>query len=153
MISSQCKIDLSIEPQVIGRWDRGRIDQVLVNLISNALKYASGKPIHIELKHLKCGTAQILVRDEGNGIPKEHQARIFEKFERAITSRNISGLGLGLFITRQIVEGHRGTISVQSEVGQGASFAVILPLEYSDLQHGLPMNGIDRNPSRENENG
>ena len=138
LTSSQCKLDLSIEPQVKGKLDRGRIDQVLVNLISNALKYAAGKPIHIELKNLRTGTAQIFVRDEGSGIPKEHQARIFEKFERAISSRNISGLGLGLFITRQIVEGHHGTISVQSEVGQGTSFAVILPLEYSDLQQSNP---------------
>jgi len=72
--------------------------------------------------------ATLTVQDHGPGIPKEKQSRIFERFERNTASRNISGLGLGLFIVRQIIEGHQGTIRVESKEGHGTKFVIELPL-------------------------
>lgn len=107
--------------------DPFRIDQVLTNLISNALKYASGKPIHVSLdaddKHVF-----IRVQDFGMGIAKDKIHLIFNRFERAAAETNISGLGLGLYITKSIVDAHHGTIQVDSELKQGTTFTVILPL-------------------------
>jgi signal transduction histidine kinase len=75
--------------------------------------------------------ATIIVEDRGPGIPAEHQARIFERFERGASSSGTSGLGLGLFIVKEIVDAHRGSIAVDSRVGEGARFTVTLPL-YED---------------------
>lgn len=124
---ARCQLELRVEPGLTAVWDRSRMEQVLVNLLSNAIKYAPGSPIHISAS-AEGPLARLMVRDFGPGIPKDHQARIFERFERATVTRNISGLGLGLFIAREIVEGHQGTIHVESETGQGASFVVCLPL-------------------------
>lgn len=104
-----------------------RIGQMMTNLVSNAIKYGDGQPIHIELTSSK-GRAQITVSDKGPGVPKEKQDRIFERFERASSDEKISGLGLGLYITREIVLAHGGDIRLLSEKGQGASFTVELPL-------------------------
>jgi signal transduction histidine kinase len=111
---------------VVGDWDRYRLEQVVTNLITNAIKYGLGKPI--ELRTLKAGNQAVIeVQDQGIGIAPENQERIFERFERAVSADNISGLGLGLYITRQIVAAHDGAIRVRSELGQGATFAVVLP--------------------------
>jgi PAS domain S-box-containing protein len=109
-----------------GRWDPLRLDQVLANLLSNAIKYGGGQPITVTLGG---DTAQltIAVRDRGIGIEPEHQARIFERFERAVSAHNYGGFGLGLWICRRIVEAMEGAISVESAPGQGATFTVMLP--------------------------
>lgn len=112
---------------VSGKWDRHRLEQVVMNLLSNALKYGEGKPIDITIAK-EHGHALLRFRDHGIGISLEHQRRIFERFERAVSSRNFSGLGLGLWIAREIVEAHGGVIDVQSEPGNGAEFVVRLPL-------------------------
>jgi PAS domain S-box-containing protein len=109
-----------------GCWDRLRLDQVLTNLISNAIKYGAGKPITITLAGTQSGVS-LAVRDQGIGIPQEHQARIFGRFERAVSERYYGGFGLGLWITRQIVEAHGGTIRLTSQAGAGATFTVELP--------------------------
>lgn len=113
---------------VVGRWDRLRLGQVVTNLLSNAIKFGRGRPIEIEL----CADereAELQVRDDGEGIELEAQTRIFERFERATTVRRHPGMGLGLWITKQIVEACHGTISVASEIGRGCAFTVKLPRE------------------------
>jgi signal transduction histidine kinase len=122
-----CRVRMEIGPAIVGEWDRLRIDQVVTNLITNAAKYGPGKPIYVSVME-EAGEAKISIRDEGIGIAPEHHRRIFERFERAVEDSGISGLGLGLYITRQIVEAHGGSIQVESQVGQGASFIVTLPI-------------------------
>jgi signal transduction histidine kinase len=109
-----------------GSWDRLRLDEVLTNLVSNALKYGAGRPIAVEVE-VESGTVRIRVRDRGIGIAPEHQGRIFERFVRLVPERAYKGFGLGLWITRQIVEAHGGTIRVTSETGEGSVFVVELP--------------------------
>ena len=108
-------------------WDHFRIEQIIINLLSNAAKYGERKPVHVSLGR-ENGRAVLRVVDHGLGIAPEHQKRIFEQFERAVPSRKISGLGLGLFIASQIAEGHGGTIRVESAPGQGSTFTVELPV-------------------------
>jgi signal transduction histidine kinase len=105
--------------------DRNRVDQVVTNLVVNAVKYASGKPIHVEVA---AGDAlvRVVVRDEGPGISEMDQARIFGQFERAAPPA-ATGFGLGLWIAKSIVEAHGGRIDVASRPGQGATFTVELP--------------------------
>jgi signal transduction histidine kinase/ActR/RegA family two-component response regulator len=109
-----------------GLWDRERLDQVITNLVSNAIKFGGGKPIEVSIEPSDEG-ARLSVRDYGIGIEASDQARIFERFERAVSSRHFGGLGLGLWIVRQIVEAIGGTLSVQSEIGSGSIFRVELP--------------------------
>jgi signal transduction histidine kinase len=112
---------------VEGRWDGGRIEQVVVNLVVNALKYGPGKPVELTVT-ATAERARLTVRDYGIGIAPEAQARIFDRFERAVSSRHYGGLGLGLWISRQLVQAHRGGIRVESVPGEGATFIVELPL-------------------------
>lgn len=111
---------------VIGTWDRSRLDQVATNLISNAIKYGRGNPIDVTVRADE-EIARLEVRDRGIGIDVEHVARLFRRFERAVSSRQYGGLGLGLFIVRQIVEMHGGTVTVESVPEQGSTFTVTLP--------------------------
>jgi signal transduction histidine kinase len=109
-----------------GRWDRDRLDQVITNLISNAIKYGAGKPVWISLE--AGSTARIRVHDDGIGIAAADQQRIFERFERPAASANLGGVGLGLWIARELVLAHGGSISVESSPGHGSTFTVDLPL-------------------------
>ena len=115
-----------------GRWDRSRIDQLLTNLLANALSYGAGRPIDLTLAQTPGERVRITVLDRGIGIPADCLPHIFERFERATSTRHYGGLGLGLFIARQIVELHQGSISVRSELGRGSSFQVELPLQPTD---------------------
>ena len=121
------RLSVEVSPGLVAWWDRSRIEQVMVNLLSNAIKYAPGGALRISVTQ-RGGWATLIVQDSGPGIPRERQSQIFERFERATSSRSISGLGLGLFIVREIVRGHRGRVSVESEPGEGAKFIVELPL-------------------------
>jgi PAS domain S-box-containing protein len=123
--------------EVEGLWDPLRIEQVLTNIITNAVRYGQGKPIHIAVKRYR-NSVRISVKDHGPGIPKSDQSKIFERYERGILSREVSGLGLGLFITKQIVEAHEGRIWVESEFLHGATFFVDLPALPGP---GLPADG------------
>ncbi len=114
---------------MVGRWDRLRIGQVITNLVSNAIKFGRGHPIDVEVNVDTEGdrSACVRVRDGGIGIPPEQRARIFDRFERAPAERHYPGLGLGLWIAKQIVDASSGTITVESEVGVGSTFTVRLP--------------------------
>jgi signal transduction histidine kinase len=123
-----CEVRLEVEEEVWGRWDAMRVDQIVVNLLTNAIKYGLGKPIHVQLQR-RGERVQLVVKDQGIGISEEAQARLFRKFERAVPSQHYGGLGLGLYISRTLVEAMGGTIQVDSRLGEGATFTVTLPCE------------------------
>jgi len=108
--------------------DAYRLEQVVLNLLENAIKYGQGNPVDARLA--SDGAFAVLeVTDRGIGISPDSLARIFEKYERAVSIENISGLGLGLYISRAVVEQHGGAIEVRSRLGEGSVFTVRLPLE------------------------
>jgi PAS domain S-box-containing protein len=131
--STNSNVSLEAPVPVIGYWDRHRLEQTIIILLSNAFKYGAGKPVAITVEK-RAGTAIIKVRDQGLGIASDKQERIFEQFERAISSENISGFGLGLFIARNIVTQHKGTIQVESKLGEGTTFVVELPLSALEMR-------------------
>jgi two-component system sensor kinase FixL len=120
---SVLQLDLSRAP---GRWDRMRLEQVVTNLLLNASKFGQGKPIAVEVE-ADGPRARLRVSDQGMGIAPEHQARVFERFERAVPIANFGGLGLGLYVAHQVVTAHGGEIRVESLPGAGATFTVELP--------------------------
>lgn len=122
-----CSISLNLQSGVVGFWDRYRIEQVLENLMTNAIKYGSKKPIEISVSS-RGRMAIFSIHDHGIGIASGSFELIFQRFERAISSDSISGLGLGLYICRQIVEAHGGAVKVESKLGEGSTFTVELPL-------------------------
>ena len=109
-----------------GAFDASRIDQVLSNLLSNAIRYGRGRPIVVGVASVG-DNARFWVEDRGIGIAPEHQARIFQRYERAAPATNYAGLGLGLWISRQLVEAMGGTISVRSRLDVGSVFTVEVP--------------------------
>lgn len=131
-------IDLVVEKDSVGYWDKVRIEQVFTNVLNNAAKYAPGKPIHITLSNNN-HTAKILIRDEGPGIAPEIQDRIFNRFERGVSLENEGGLGLGLFISKQIIEAHGGKIYIESSSNLGTVFAIELPEEGKSLHESIPV--------------
>lgn len=128
---SGSRVETHADAAVVGRWDRLRVEQIVTNLLSNAIKYGAGKPIEVNVA-AEGGEARLLVRDQGLGIAADDVERIFERFERAGTGYH-DGLGLGLYIVRQIVELHGGSIRVASLPGRGAAFTVALPAETAAL--------------------
>ena len=140
LIESNTPLHLDIDENIIGRWDRSRIEQVVVNLVSNAIKYAPGKPIEIRTR-LAGEIARLEIADHGEGIPPEKHGIIFERFERVASPQHVTGLGLGLFIVKQIVEAHAGSITLDSDMGRGCTFIIMLPL----TQHGQTQ--LRRTPS------
>jgi signal transduction histidine kinase len=115
--------------EVLGRFDRNRMEQVITNLISNAIKYGKGNPVEINLSTSE-GFAVVRIKDNGIGIESKDHSRIFVRFERIVKSSDISGLGLGLWIVKRIVDQLNGSISVESEgLNKGSTFTLTIPTE------------------------
>jgi signal transduction histidine kinase len=114
---------------VVGNWDPGRLDQVLTNLISNAVKYSpDGGEVHVSVREAD-DEVRVAVRDQGIGIAKRDQSEVFQPFRRLhADARVITGTGLGLYISSQIVARHGGSIDLESHPGEGSTFTVRLPL-------------------------
>lgn len=126
---AQCTVNFRGEPGLVGNWDEFRLEQVLVNLLTNAIKHAPGKQIDVTTEPAEKGRARLVVRDRGPGIPKEYQPRIFQKFGKVVSSSDAGGMGLGLYISQQIAQAHGGELRLQSESGGGATFILDLPTE------------------------
>jgi signal transduction histidine kinase len=131
--SARCQLFVEAESESTGSWDKYKLEQVIANLLSNALKYGRGKPVHLRVHNGDDGV-RLSVQDRGIGIAKEHVSRIFGRFERAVSSRHYGGLGLGLYVASEIIEAHGGCILVQSEPGIGSTFTVLLPRESAHEQ-------------------
>lgn len=129
--NAECTLDVSGDCDFNVVWDRTRIEQVLTNLLTNAIKYAPGK-IEMTIKEDK-NHIVIAVHDHGQGIEKEKLATIFDRFERATSNESVSGLGLGLFIVKQIAEGHHGSVHVESKTNEGSTFSLRLPKDVTQF--------------------
>jgi signal transduction histidine kinase len=125
---SQGSLEIDSPSAAPGRWDRSRLDQMVSNLLSNAIKYGRAKPIRVRVE-TRPGSVVLRVADEGIGIARSDQDRVFGRFERAASPRHYGGLGVGLWIVKRIVEGSGGTIRVESEPGRGSTFIVELPVQ------------------------
>jgi signal transduction histidine kinase len=124
---ARCELRLSIEAGVIGTWDRVALEQITMNLMSNAIRYGAGRPVEISVASTG-GDATIEVRDYGEGISEVDRSRIFEHFESAVAPRGSKpGFGLGLWITRQLLVAHQGEITIESQPGVGSVFTASLP--------------------------
>jgi PAS domain S-box-containing protein len=123
-------IELDIDEQIQGEWDRYRLGQIVTNLVSNAIRHAPGTPIVISSKLVDGEKVELSIRDQGPGVPSEKLANIFERSERAPLQAGNRGLGLGLFITRGLVLAHHGDIHVDASCHKGARFVVELPLRF-----------------------
>ncbi len=124
---SGCEVDLRVEDEVVGLWDAIRVEQAITNLLMNALKYAKGTRITMSV-NTNGDQAIFTITDKGTGIDEEMQKEIFKPFQRGSNSQNTRGLGVGLFITKQIAEAHGGDISVHSRLEKGSTFTLSLPL-------------------------
>ncbi len=122
-----CALLLESATPVPGTWDRLRIEQVFMNLLGNAFKYGAGTPVEISVARVD-QDAIVKVKDQGPGVPEGDLERIFGRFERASSIRHYGGLGLGLYVSRQIVKAHGGTISAANRPGGGTVFTLHLPL-------------------------
>jgi signal transduction histidine kinase len=125
--AAETSVTFTADQPVVGNWDEFRIEQVISNLLTNALRYGGKDTIDVRV-YTQDGQARVEVQDRGIGISEENQRRIFQQFERVSAKTVVAGLGLGLFISEQIVTAHGGSITVESRIGEGALFRVCLPL-------------------------
>src|SRR6185436_4144575 len=125
--AAQCELCVELPEAVPGHWDRSRLEQVVTNLVSNAIRHAAPGRIDVSLG-IQGARARLVVKDSGSGIATTDLQRIFERFERATSRHERGGLGLGLFIAREIVLAHGGSISASSTLGAGSTFSVELPI-------------------------
>ncbi|AUX43458.1 protein kinase [Sorangium cellulosum] len=130
-------VSVRAEPSVVGSWDRSRLEQVVSNLLDNALKFGAGRPIEVSVAQ-KDGTAELVVQDQGIGIPPGRLPHVFERFERAVSSRHFGGLGLGLHVVKSIVEALGGAVRGESRPGEGSRFTVELPCEPPAASRAAP---------------
>jgi signal transduction histidine kinase len=132
-----CNLLLLPHPPVEGWWDEFRIEQVVVNLLTNALRYGGGGAVEVSVHQEGCH-AVIDVHDHGKGIAPDFIERIFEPYERGAKSGEPKGLGLGLYISRQLATSHGGKLTASSAPGQGATFSLTLPCTEPALQAVAP---------------
>lgn len=125
---SETEFVLEIDAEVEGHWDAFRIEQIIINLMTNAIRYGKGKPVHVSLV-MEGEHAVIKVADQGVGIAEHEQKKIFEAFERSGDNEVKAGLGLGLYISKKLAEAHAGEISVSSQKDSGSTFVLRLPLK------------------------
>jgi signal transduction histidine kinase len=121
---ARCPVAFSTRGDATGCWDRLRVEQICQNLLSNAIRFGAGRPIEVTIEADDV-TVTLRVQDHGVGIAPDQQARIFERFERGVEQRS-GGFGIGLWVVKNICVAMGGTISVSSEVGEGACFTVVL---------------------------
>jgi PAS domain S-box-containing protein len=124
---SRCELTCRAMGPILGTWDRLRVEQIVMNLLSNAFKYGAGAPVVLTAS-VETGEAVISVRDHGPGIPSADLERIFERFERGSPRRDQGGLGLGLYVSREITRAHGGAIAGRNLPDGGALFTVRLPI-------------------------
>ncbi len=122
---ARCKLTFTERGDSTGYWDRVRLEQICRNLLSNAIRFGAGRPVEV-LVDADQDFATLHVRDHGIGIAPDQQTRIFERFERGVEQRS-GGFGIGLWVVKNVCAALGGTISVESELGEGARFTVMLP--------------------------
>jgi signal transduction histidine kinase len=120
------QIEVAGDASVSGQWDPTRMEQLVTNLLRNALAFGRGLPIRVTVTGDE-SKARLAIADQGIGIAREQQMRIFGRFQRAVSAQHYGGLGLGLYVVKQVVDAHRGSVHVDSEPGSGATFTVELP--------------------------
>jgi signal transduction histidine kinase len=126
--TARCDLSFRAVGSVEGVWDRLRIEQVTMNLLSNSIKFGAGAPVEVSLR--RDGQDVIIeVADRGPGLAEADLTRIFDRFERAVSARHYGGLGLGLYVTREIVEAHGGTVTARNRPDGGACFTIRLSIE------------------------
>lgn len=133
LLANGMALDFLAPKEIMVKADQIRIEQAFTNLVVNAVKYAANKPLHVAVTNEQ-GRARIVVRDEGPGIAQEDRERIFHRFERAVQAESISGLGVGLYLTKVIVEAHHGRLYLASEPGNGATFTIEIPISHRDAR-------------------
>ena len=128
LLRQGCPLEVQAAEVIAGRWDRGRVEQILGNLLSNAAKFGAGKPIRVVVDRLTPERARLIIEDGGIGIPPDRLPHVFDRFERAVPATHYGGLGLGLYIVREVARALGGTVAVESAVGKGSRFVVELPV-------------------------
>ncbi|MFY0576368.1 sensor histidine kinase [Cystobacter fuscus] len=133
--SAGCELLVREAQPIEGTWDRLRIEQVITNLLSNSFKYAAGHPIELSMAR-EGGEVILVITDKGPGLPEKDMPRLFGRFERAAPMSHYGGLGLGLYVSREIVEAHGGIISADNLPDGGARFTIRMPTDL--LEPGAP---------------
>lgn len=123
-----CQVTVDAREPVVGCWDRMRLEQAVTNLLQNAARYAPSSPVHVRVQS-EGPWVRIVVRDGGPGIAEKDHARIFERFAQAGSEQFAGGFGLGLWIVKQVVEAHEGSVTLASRPGAGAAFTLMLPCD------------------------
>ncbi len=128
-------IILEVADEIVGWWDPVRLDTIITNVLSNAIKFGPGKPITISVR--RAGDRAVLsVHDQGMGMTADERASLFRKFSRVAPKENYGGFGLGLWIVEQLVRGHGGSVALTSEKDRGTTVTVELPIDHPPLRHG-----------------
>jgi predicted ATPase/signal transduction histidine kinase len=123
---AKCPLSLRAEEPILGYWDRDRLAHVVTNLLTNAIKFGSGRPVHVSVEE-ELGSARVVVQDYGIGIEPARLSSIFDRFERGVSAEHYGGLGLGLYIVREIITALGGSVRAESRLGEGSLFTVELP--------------------------